>query len=104
MAFDENPDDFLNVDEFAVSVIYSPAAYAAMHPSSKSFNIIGIFTNEYLEFNGIGGLFPVFQCYTNGEENGRLTYTANDGTQTDYYVKKVQNDGSSFYKWIIEEI
>lgn len=102
MTFVENPLDFL--DDFGVYVIYSPPEYIADHPSSKSSNVLGIFSTEWQELNGIEGLYPILSCFIQGEKGGRLTYTALDGTQTDYWVRSIQNDGTDYYKWILEEI
>lgn len=54
----------LNTDEFAGEGTYSPKLYAAVHPSSKSGGVDGIFYKEFVEINDTEAYAPVFDCAT----------------------------------------
>ncbi len=102
--FVEDTAPFVNPDEHGDTVHYSAPDFVVDHVSSKSIEVNGIFTTEWFEFNGIGGLSPVLKCFVNGESGGRIRYYAQDGTETDYNVRTVQNDGTGLYTWVLEAI
>ena len=102
--FAEDTTPFTNPDEHGDTVDYSAPDYVLDHVSSKSIPIDGIISTEWLEYNGVGGLYPLFKCFYQGEAGGRIRYYAQDGTETDYNVRVVQNDGTGYYTWILEAL
>lgn len=103
--FTEDANDFMDLDEFAVNIVYTEPDYVNTHESSKSVNVLGIFTQEYVEYNGAAGLMSTFRTFKQGNRGGRITYTDDiTGATSDYYIRDVQNDGSNFYRWILEAI
>ena len=100
----EDENDFMDLDEFATTVVYSSPDYVDSHASSKSIPVIGILMQEYVEFNGGAGLMTTFRTFKQGDAGGRFTFTDNDGNESDFYVREVQNDGSDFYRWVCEAI
>jgi hypothetical protein len=70
MAFTENLDAFLNIDDFAITAAFTPRG------GSTAVDIIGIFDNEYLvvnenEYGGIAATNPMFTTKTANVANAR---------------------------------
>lgn len=91
MAMTEDFSDFLDVDEFAVTAIYTEQDYA--HPSVNSVNINGIADFEFDEYGERATKKPTFLCaedsFSNLQKGDKLTHS-----DVDYQIVEWEPDGT----------
>ena len=100
MTVEDSADQTALLEDFGEAFLYTPTTYIIDHPySTETITLVMVFDIAYHEFDGIGGLFPTISGFHNGEINSEVTRVSDS---VNYYVRSVQNDGTGWYVWILE--